>query len=81
MLICGIDIGKNKHEASIIDETGRLLAKSLRFDNTTEGGEKLLDYFAGCNSEKQVIIVGIAMFSYVFNFGYVCTVAHLLSYL
>ncbi len=46
MLICGIDIGKNNHEASIIDETGRLLAKSLRFANTTAGGEKLMDYFA-----------------------------------
>lgn len=59
MLICGIDIGKNNHEASIIDETGRLLAKSLRFTNTTAGGEKLMDYFAGCNPEKDVIVVGM----------------------
>jgi len=78
MLICGIDIGKNHHEASIIDETGRLLAKSLRFTNTTDGGEKLLNYFAGCNLEKQVITVGmeatghywLSLYCFLFDKGY-----------
>jgi transposase len=37
MLICGIDIGKNHHVASIIDQEGRLLTKSLRFANSTDG--------------------------------------------
>lgn len=59
MLICGIDIGKNNHEACLIDEAGRQLAKTLRFSNTTEGGSKLLDYFNGCNAAKDVIIVGM----------------------
>ena len=31
MLICGIDIGKFRHEACLIDETGRQLAKTLKF--------------------------------------------------
>jgi len=59
MLICGIDIGKNHHEACLIDGAGRQIAKTLRFANTTEGGEKLLDYFAGCNPAKDTIVVGM----------------------
>ena len=59
MLICGIDIGKNHHEASIIDQTGRLLAKSLRFDNSTQGGQTLLDYIGSHNKENEVVIFGM----------------------
>ena len=78
MLICGIDIGKNHHEASIIDETGRLLAKSLRFTNTTSGGEKLLDYFISCNPEGYVIVIGmeatghywLSLYCFLFDKGY-----------
>lgn len=78
MLICGIDIGKNNHEASIIDETGRLLAKSLRFTNTTSGGEKLLDYFTSCNPEGDVIVIGmeatghywLSLYCFLFDKGY-----------
>jgi transposase len=78
MLICGIDIGKNHHEASIIDETGRLLAKSLRFTNTTSGAQKLLDYFVGCNQDNKVIIIGmeatghywLSLYCFLFDQGY-----------
>ncbi len=78
MLICGIDIGKFNHEASIIDETGRLLAKSLRFTNTTSGGEKLLDYFNSCNPEGKVIVIGmeatghywLSLYCFLFDKGY-----------
>ena len=59
MLICGIDIGKNHHEACLMDDTGRQIAKTLRFSNTMEGGGRLLDYFAGCNPAKDTIIVGM----------------------
>ncbi|GHU97121.1 hypothetical protein FACS1894208_12400 [Clostridia bacterium] len=59
MLICGIDIGKNNHEASIIDQDGRLLAKSLRFTNTTHGGESLLEYIGKCNASGDVVVVGM----------------------
>ena len=37
MLICGIDIGKNHHEACLIDETGRQLAKTLRLFAVCQG--------------------------------------------
>ena len=59
MLICGIDIGKNHHEASIIDKEGRLLAKSLRFANTTPGADGLLEYIGRCNTDKDVVVIGM----------------------
>lgn len=34
MYIVGIDIGKNNHEATIIDETGAIIGKSIRFTNS-----------------------------------------------
>lgn len=87
MLICGIDIGKNHHEASIIDQTGRLLAKSLRFTNTTAGGEKLLDYFDSCNPEGEVIVVGmeatghywLSIYCFLFDKGYQVNVINPIS--
>ena len=78
MIICEIDIGKNNHEACLIDETGRQLAKTLRFTNTTEGGEKLLNYFVGCNPAKETIVVGmeatghywLSVYCFLFDQGY-----------
>jgi transposase len=59
VLICGIDIVKNHHEASVIDQDGRLLAKSLRFANATAGGDSLLEYKGLCNAEKDVVVIGM----------------------
>ena len=54
MLYCGIDIAKNHHEASIIDENGNLLAKSVTLSNSQKGCEKLFKLF-----EKFEIIVHV----------------------
>ena len=78
MLICGIDIGKFRHEACIIDETGRQIAKTLSFTNTTDGGEKLLEYFSKHNSDNHVIVVGmeatghyyLSLYCFLFDKGY-----------
>jgi transposase len=78
MLICGIDIGKNNHEVSIIDQQGRLLAKSLRFANSTQGGKLLLDYIYTHNPEKDVVIVGmeatghywLSLYCFLFDEGF-----------
>jgi transposase len=78
MLICGIDIGKNNHEACLIDETGKQLAKTLRFANTTEGAAKLLDYFNGCNPNHGVIVIGmeatghywLSLYCFLFDQGF-----------
>ena len=44
MYIIGIDIGKNNHEASIVDPQGNLIGRSLRFSNTHIGAEKLMQH-------------------------------------
>ena len=44
MYIVGIDIGKNHHEASIIDYSGKLIGRSCRFPNTHKGADKLMEY-------------------------------------
>jgi Ethanolamine utilization protein EutJ (predicted chaperonin) len=38
MLYLGIDIGKNTHVASLLDDNAKLLFKAFSFGNTTEGG-------------------------------------------
>jgi transposase len=78
MLICGIDIGKFRHEACIIDTTGKQLAKTLSFTNTTDGGEKLLEYLKQNNPDNQTIVVGmeatghyyLSLYCFLFDKGY-----------
>jgi transposase len=78
MLICGIDIGKFRHEACVIDETGKQLSKTLSFTNTTDGGEKLLEYLKQNNPDKQIIVVGmestghyyLSLYCFLFDKGY-----------
>lgn len=43
MLYLGIDIGKNTHVASLIDETSKPLFKAFSFSNTTEGANSLIE--------------------------------------
>lgn len=43
MLYLGIDIGKNTHVASLIDEASKPLFKAFSFSNTTEGANSLLE--------------------------------------
>lgn len=78
MLICGIDIGKNKHEACMIDQEGRQLAKTLRFTNTTSGAESLLAYITGNNAEKDIVVIGmeatghywLSLYCFLFDAGF-----------
>lgn len=78
MLICGIDIGKNNHEACLIDESGRQLAKTLRFANSTDGAAKLLSYIHGVNQEKGAVVIGmeatghywLSVYCFLFDQGY-----------
>jgi transposase len=78
MLICGIDIAKNKHEASLVDESGKLLSKSLRFSNDNSGAASLLEYLSKLNPDGQDIIFGmeatghywLALYSFLFDKGF-----------
>jgi transposase len=46
MYYLGIDIGKNNHEAGLLNEEGAHIGKSLRFSNRAEGFEELLTFLA-----------------------------------
>ena len=43
MFYLGIDIAKNTHVASLIDEKGKTIFKGFSFSNTTDGGKSLLE--------------------------------------
>ena len=55
MYIVGIDIGKNHHEASIIDYSGKLIGRSCRFSNTHKGADKLMEYLNRNIGESSVV--------------------------
>jgi transposase len=77
MYYCGIDIAKRKHEASVIDESGKLLSKSFPFDNSSEGASKLFAYFSENGIGKSDVVVGLeatghywlALYSYLTDEG------------
>lgn len=43
MFYLGIDIAKNTHVASLIDENGKTIFKGFSFSNSTDGGKSLLE--------------------------------------
>jgi len=47
MLYVGIDIAKRSHEATILDETGNKLTSSVKFANSVEGVQMLLERLEG----------------------------------
>ena len=55
MYIFGIDIGKNHHEASIIDYSGKLIGRSCRFPNTHKGANKLMEYITKHIGDSDVV--------------------------
>ena len=59
MFYCGIDIAKNNHEASIIDENGNLLTKSISFSNSQNGCEKLFKLFEKFEISSENIVIGM----------------------
>jgi len=59
MLYLGIDIGKNHHEAGIIDSDARRLGDSLKFSNTSEGFTKLLKLIEAKRQTDEPIRIGM----------------------
>lgn len=59
MYYCGIDIAKHKHEATVIDKTGKALLDSISFSNSTEGCEKLLALFERLSIAKDELLIGM----------------------
>ncbi|NFI55028.1 IS110 family transposase [Clostridium botulinum] len=81
MFIVGIDIGKNNHEATIIDETGAIIGKSIKFTNSHSGANKLIEQINENISNSQVIFgleatghYWLSLYSFLLEKGYVINV-------
>lgn len=59
MFIIGIDIAKRKHEAVIVDETGKIVQKAFSFANTCTGYNKLLDRVRKFSEQKEQLVFGM----------------------
>ncbi len=79
MYYLGIDIGKNNHEAGFIRDDGSHVGKSLRFTNTQEGFQKLLQFLEQRLPEQESFCVGmeatghywLALYSFLREQGFV----------
>lgn len=82
MLIVGIDVGKNNHEATIIDVKGNVIGRSLSFPNSHVGTNRLLQYIATNNPDNKEVIFGLeatghywlALYSRLLSEGFVINV-------
>jgi transposase len=78
MFYVGIDIAKNNHEASIINEKGEKLSESISFSNTQKGCEKLIKLMERFSASKENTVIGmeatghywISLYSYLLELGY-----------
>jgi len=78
MYYCGIDIAKRKHEASVIEESGKLMSKSFSLDNSSLGATKLFKFFDDNGINKDSIVIGmeatghywLPMYSFLVEEGY-----------
>jgi transposase len=78
MSYVGIDIAKNNHEASIINEKGELLSESISFSNSQKGCEKLIKLMERFAAAKENTIIGmeatghywLSFYSYLLELGF-----------
>jgi len=78
MIIIGIDIGKNKHEATLIDANGTIIGKSIKFENSTAGFNKLISSIDTYNTSNDKFVFSmeatghywLALFSKLVESGY-----------
>ena len=59
MLFVGIDIGKNNHVASMMDENGKVVFKAFSFSNTTDGGNALFSKLSSFSSDPSDFEIGM----------------------
>ena len=59
MYFLGIDIGKNNHVASMLDDSGTPVFKAFSFSNTTDGGESLLSKLDKHDADNDNLVVGL----------------------
>ena len=79
MFYLGIDIAKNTHVASLMDEKGKTIFKGFSFSNTTEGGKSLLEIIQK-HSEFAYVTVGmeatghywLSLYSFLYDYDFHC---------
>ena len=59
MLYLGIDIGKNNHVASLLDEKSKPLFKAFSFSNTTDGANSLIEKLSSYTDDIKSIEIGM----------------------
>lgn len=59
MIIVGIDVAKNKHDAIIIDSKGDTLTKSFRIPNSHKGVETLINKIKSINTNNLPVVIGM----------------------
>ena len=84
MLYLGIDIGKNTHVASLINESAKPLFKAFSFSNTTEGANSLIEKLSAHISSPSEIEIGmeatghywLSVYSFLVEKGFVIHVVN-----
>lgn len=59
MFFVGIDIGKNNHVASMMDDTGKVVFKAFSFPNTLDGGNALFSKLASYSLNPSDFEIGM----------------------
>ncbi|MEY8428874.1 IS110 family transposase [Lachnospiraceae bacterium 46-15] len=78
MFFVGIDIGKNNHVASMMDDTGKVVFKAFSFPNTSDGGNALFSKPASYSSTPSGFEIGmeatghywLSVYSFLFEKGF-----------
>ncbi|WP_122642804.1 IS110 family RNA-guided transposase [Luxibacter massiliensis] len=78
MLFVGIDVGKNNHVASMMDENGKVVFKAFSFSNTTDGGNALFSKLSAYSSDPSGFEIGmeatghywLSVYSFLFEKGF-----------
>lgn len=59
LIIVGIDIAKNSHEATIIDSLGNILNKAFKFSNSHSGSSILINNIKKANTSNELVVIGM----------------------
>lgn len=84
MLYLGIDIGKNNHVASLLDEKSKPLFKAFSFSNTTDGANSLIEKLSSYTDDIKSIEIGmeatghywLSVYSFLSEKGYIIHVVN-----
>lgn len=78
MFYVGIDIGKNNHVSSMMDDKGKILFKAFSFSNTSDGGDALFSKLSSFSSNPADFEIGmeatghywLSVYSFLYDKGF-----------